>query len=175
MEEMQATVAQRCAIFGRLTALIFTFVGFQVASAVVNNSDGTANACYSPKNGKLRMNIAGCKAGKEVATTLSRSVPIYAVVDGAGNIVRGKHVVSVDHGAVANFNSPQPGWDQVTFDRNVSNCAFAAAPRTGGPPDWYVTDVYEGPLSLQPATTVLVETANSGTSQWTGFSLVVTC
>jgi hypothetical protein len=114
VEERKTIRRQRVVILGLLVVVGSMFAGFSIASAVVSNSDGTANACYSSKNGKLRMATTPCKAGKETATTLSRTVPMYARVYG-GALSGSKHALSISH--------PSTGLYYIAFDRNVSACA----------------------------------------------------
>jgi hypothetical protein len=52
------------AIFVLLTALVFTLIGFQVASAVVDAGNGATNACYNTRNGKLRAAVTPCKSSE---------------------------------------------------------------------------------------------------------------
>jgi hypothetical protein len=70
MMECSERTRYRAAIFGLLTALIFTLTGFAISAAVVDAGNGATNVCYNTKNGKLRTAVTPCKAGKETARTL---------------------------------------------------------------------------------------------------------
>jgi hypothetical protein len=169
MDAQRTIRRQRLAILGLLIALLFTFVGFSVAQAVVDNVDGTANACYRTTNGRIRLATTPCRAGREVATTLSRSVPLYARVNANGSIVAHRHVTGV--------TNTSPGVYIVTFDRNVSSCAYAATAHNSSPGvrEMSATSLVGlfGP-SAQPQVGVAVADS-TGSLVNDAFSLTVTC
>jgi hypothetical protein len=169
VSEQQTIRRQRLAILGLLIALVFTLVGFSVAQAVVDNTDGTANACYRTTNGKLRVATTPCRAGREVATTLNRSVPLYARVSASGGIVSQRHVTSAAR--------TSPGVYIVTFDRDVSTCAYAVSAHNSSPGlrESSATSLVGlfGPSAIARVGVALGD--SSGTFVDDAFSLTVTC
>jgi hypothetical protein len=76
MERKERT-KYRIAIFGLLTALIFTLTGFAISAAEISLPDGTVQACYRPNNGKLRLEVTGCNGKRELPITLGQPPKSY--------------------------------------------------------------------------------------------------
>jgi hypothetical protein len=153
---------ERLAILGLLIALVFTVTGYEIASAAVNNSDGTYNACYKTKSGNLRLQVTACKRA-EHEVTLSGFVPIYANVSSTGVLGSNQHAVSVT------LHSPSY---IVTFDRDVSSCGISAI--TSGSSSSNVVAAHGPTLGGKP-TDVWVTPAFGTTGASDSFSIVVMC
>jgi len=109
---------QKIAIFGLVIALVFTLAGLAIASATVSNSDGTVNGCYKNKKGQLRVAMTPCVAGKETPIQIGGETPMFARVAANGTLLGGKHVISASHSSTGIYD--------VTFDRDISACAYSA-------------------------------------------------
>ena len=164
---------ERLAIFALLIALVFTLVGFEIASAAVSNSDGTINTCYKVKNGNLRVQVTTCTKA-EIPLTLSGLVPIYANVSGTGTLGSNKHATGVVHTAGS-------GIYKVSFDRSVSTCGLAATATVvppGSTTNPLVATATPGPTVGDPASEVVITIENPhilpGNTDG-DFSLTITC
>jgi len=149
MSQQRTIRRQKMAIFGLVVALLFTLTGFEIASAAVNNSDGTVNACYKTKGGNLSVQVSACKA-TETPLVLSTTVPMYAQVSATGVLGINKHVASVIHIGTGQY--------AVRFDAAVTSCAVSVTTHDNSavPGVPRLTNAQYGSEFSQPATDVVV-------------------